>query len=123
MADIVVMGATVKCSFGQGPGTASLVLVPTMIDGTSKAIATTSDNTMMNIATFGMCTTASNPAVSAAQGAPSACIPVITAPWSPGSSTVTVGGKAALTSDSTCTCSYGGMITVDKAGQSDITSG
>ena len=123
MADIVVMGATVKCSFGQGPGTASLVLVPTMIDGTNMAIATTQDNTIMNIATFGMCTTASNPAVSAAQGAPSACIPVITAPWSPGSPTVTVGGKAALTSDSMCNCSYGGMITVDKAGQSAITTG
>jgi hypothetical protein len=123
MSELVVMGATVKCTFGQGPGTATLSLLPTMIDGTSKTIATTSDNAILNISTFGMCTTASNPAVWAAQGAPSAGIPVITAPGSPGSSTVKVGGKAALTKDSTCNCSYGGVITVDNAGQSKITTG
>jgi hypothetical protein len=123
MAQVVVMGASVKCAMAQPPGKASLVLVPNMVNGTSKTVATIQDFSITNIATFGMCTTPSNPAVSAAQGAPSACIPVIAAPWSPGASTVTGGGKPALTSDSTCMCSYGGTITVEDAGQSDITTG
>jgi uncharacterized Zn-binding protein involved in type VI secretion len=123
MAQLVVMGASAKCSFAQPPGTASLVLVPNMINGKSKTVATIQDNAITNLATFGMCTAPTNPAVIAAQGAPSACIPVITAPWAPGSATVTVGGKPALTSDSKCLCSYLGNIEIQDAGQSDITTG
>jgi hypothetical protein len=123
MAQLVVMGASVKCALAQPPGKASLVLVPNMVNGTNQTVATVQDFAMPNIATFGMCTSPSNPAVAAAMGSPSACIPVITAPWSPGAPTVTVAGQPALTSDSTCMCSYGGTITVDDAGQSDITTG
>lgn len=49
------------------------------------------------------------------------CIPVIAAPWTPGSAKVTVGGTPALTSDSRCTCSWGGSISVTSAGQTTVT--
>jgi hypothetical protein len=81
---------------------------------------------MTNVPPFGACTTLSNPqvasATSAAQGVltPQPCLPVITAPWSPGSSKVMVGGTPALTSDSMCTCSYGGQISITNPGQTTV---
>jgi hypothetical protein len=84
-------------------------------------------STMVNIAPFGMCTTPSNPQVAAATSAalgvltPQPCIPVITAPWTPGSPKVSAGGVPALTSTSTCLCAWGGSITIVAAGQAKVT--
>ena len=123
MAQLVVMGAKAKCSMAVPGVTASLVLVPNMINGKSQSIATIQDFSMTVMATFGQCTSPSNPAVAAAQGSPVPCVPAIAAPWTPGSSTVTIGGKPALLSSDTCTCTLGGSISIDDAGQSEITSG
>ena len=45
------------------------------------------------------------------------CTPVIPAPWTPGSPTVMVQGRPALTNTSTCLCAYGGLITIAMPGQ------
>ena len=90
-------------------------------------MAVTTDFTVANIATFGMCQSIANPAVSSATSAamgvltPMPCVPVITAPWSPGSSQVKVGGIAALTNNSKCMCSYGGNISITSPGNTAVT--
>jgi hypothetical protein len=72
----------------------------------------------VNIAPFGMCTTQANPqvasATAAAQGVltPMPCMPVVTAPWSQGSTVVMIREKKALTVSSTCNCAWTGIIEV-----------
>lgn len=124
MSEIVVGGAELKCPLGK-PGQATLVVAPTpMVNAGRGTVATIMDFApMKNIPTFGNCTSPQNPQVAAAQGAPQPCLPVITDPWKPGSATVLVGSLAALTSDSTCICKWGGVITVKSAGQQDTTTG
>jgi hypothetical protein len=125
MAQLVVAGATLKCSNAQpSPGTATLQLVPNMVTGKSQTVATIQDYQLSNIATFGMCQAPTNSKVIAAQGSPAPCTPVIVAPWVSGSPTVTVGGQPALTSDSICTCTDGfGLIEVKDPRQTEISTG
>ncbi|GAB2460544.1 hypothetical protein GCM10027265_07080 [Jatrophihabitans fulvus] len=87
-----------------------------MIEG--KPAATITDCApMVNVPPFGMCTTLSNPTVASATAAalgvltPMPCVPVTT-PWKPGAIKTMLGGKPALTSSSTCQCSWGGVITI-----------
>ena len=118
----VVNGAMLACTFGAAPGT--LTVLPTartMIEG--QPAASIMDMTpMVNIAGFGMCLSPSNPQVAAATAAalgvltPQPCIPVTTAPWTPGAAQTMVGGNPALTSSSMCNCMWGGVISVSNPG-------
>lgn len=129
MAQQVVNGAQLQCSFGTTPG--ALVVTPENRTNAGQVpAATILDNVpMRNVMPFGMCTTLSNPqvaaATSAAQGVltPQPCIPVTTAPWSPGSAKVMVGGRPALHSNCRLTCQWGGMISVINAGQQTVNVG
>jgi len=47
---------------------------------------------------------------------PMPCVPVVAAPWVPGSTTVMIGNKPALNSDSTCMCNWGGVIKINMPG-------
>lgn len=131
MGEIVVNGAMLACARAVPPGTTTLVVLPTpRVQSGNQPVATIMDNKpMANIPSFGMCTAELNPTVIAATSAalgvktPGACAPVIAAPWAPGASTVMVGNKPALTSDSSCMCTYGGKITVKAAGQKTTTTG
>lgn len=111
----VGMGAMCQCSFGVAP--ASLVVPPdamVMVEGVPAA--TIMNSTPANIATFGMCTTLSNPTVASATAAalgvltPMPCVPVLT-PWIPVSMTL-IGGQPALTASCTTICAYGGEIQI-----------
>lgn len=121
MSKLVVHGAQLSCSKGTSPG--SLSILPTVqMTGDDQNIATVDDyKPMVNIPTFGMCTTQANPqvaaATSAAQGVltPQPCIPVTTSAWSPGASIVTVDGVKALTKDSTVSCQWSGSISISTA--------
>jgi hypothetical protein len=81
---------------------------------------------MVNIPTFGMCMTPTNPQVAAATTAalgvltPQPCIPVVPAPWTPGAPTVLVGGQPALDNTSTAMCTWGGVITITMPGQMTV---
>ena len=115
-------GAMTLCSFGAAPGT--LNVVPAGITAGPAPIATVTDIVpFLNIAPFAMCTSLANPAVASATAAalgvltPMPCTPVIPAPWQPGSPTVQVQGRPALTNLSTCQCAYGGVITIAVPGQ------
>ena len=117
MAFCVCGGATLNCSFGMTPSVLNVLPVSRVMSSTP--VATIMDNIpMTNIMPFGMCRNPANPAVAAATAAamgvltPMPCIPVTTAPWMPGSPTVLIGGKPALSNSSKLMCMYGGVIQI-----------
>ncbi|MFP4311470.1 MAG: DUF4280 domain-containing protein [Nitriliruptoraceae bacterium] len=126
MPPIVTMGALLTCSFGVAP--ASLVVTPeNRVSAGPLPAATIMDNIpLKNIMPFGMCTSLSNPTVASATAAalgvltPMPCVPVIPAPWAPGSPTVSYGGKPTLTSACQAQCAYGGVITISSPGQTSV---
>lgn len=126
MPQLVVLGATLQCSFGVAPS--SLVVLPaSCVMGQSVPAANIMDNVpMTNIMPFGMCNSIANPTVAAATAAalgvltPMPCIPATPAPWAPGSATVLLGKMPALTNTCTCNCMWGGVITIVNPGETTI---
>ncbi len=123
MSQLVIGSANLKCSFGASASSLS-VLPSNKVDCENLAVATVQDyKPNVNVMPFGMCRSMSNPqvasATAAAQGVltPQPCVPVVTAPWSPGSSSVNVGNEAALTDDSKCNCQWGGVVEIAGPGQ------
>lgn len=131
MSEIVVNKATLACDKAVPPGTSTLVVLPaSLVNAGSMPVATIMDyKPLVNVPPFGMCTSQANPATAAATSAalgtptPGPCMPNLPAPWTPGSSTVMVGNKPALTSNSTCKCLAGGSISIKAAGQKDTKTG
>lgn len=125
MGQAVCGGASLQCSFGAAPGT--LMVLPANRVMTAMPIANIMDNKpMVNILPFGMCNSMANPQVAAATAAalgvltPMPCIPVTSAPWTPGSPTVQVGNMPALNNTSKCMCNWGGVIQITSPGQTTI---
>ncbi len=123
MPNHVCMGAALQCTFGVAPS--SLVVLPVNKVMTSYVpAANIMDNKpMVNIMPFGMCQSPSNPVVAAATAAalgvltPMPCIPATTAPWAPGAPTVLLANMPALDDTSKLMCMWGGVISVNFAGQ------
>jgi hypothetical protein len=124
MSKIVVGGAELICPFG-APKKGTLKVAPTpQVESGKGTVATIMDFApLKNVPKFGNCTSPTNPQVIAAQGAPQPCLPVITSPWTPGSPTVQVGDMPALTSDSTCLCTWGGGVISVNDAKADVTTG
>ena len=120
MGICVCMGANLQCSFGAAPSTL-IVNSQTTVLVASKPAATIMDcRPMGNIPPFGMCSCPANPATvkpPPVMFAPAPCVPVITAPWTPGSPTVLLGGSPALNNSSKLMCAWGGVISVLNPGQ------
>ncbi len=121
----VCMGATLQCSFGAAPST--LAVLPKNRTLTQTPDANIMDNIpLVNIMPFGMCSSATNPAVIAATAAalgvftPAPCVPVIPAPWMPGAPTVLIGNMPALDNTCTLTCAWAGVIQITNAGQTTV---
>ncbi|HEU0201410.1 MAG TPA: DUF4280 domain-containing protein [Burkholderiaceae bacterium] len=122
MANQVVMGAMLQCTFGMAPS--SLVVIPAArVLAEGPPAATIMDHVpMANILPFGMCNSPANPTVAAATAAamgvltPMPCIPVTSAPWVPGAPTVLIGNKPALNNTSKCMCNWGGVISITNPG-------
>jgi hypothetical protein len=121
----VCMGASLQCSFGAAPST--LAVLPKNRVLTQTADANIMDNVpLVNIMPFGMCSSATNPAVIAATSAalgvftPAPCVPVTPAPWAPGAPTVLIANIPAL--DNTCKlmCAWAGVIQIVNAGQTTV---
>lgn len=124
MGQQVVTGAILQCSFGMTPSALMVIPMglPVMVGGILGA--TIMDFVpIANIPPFGMCSSLANPMVSAATAAalgvltPMPCIPVTVAPWVPGSPTVLINNFPALNNSSKCFCSWGGVISINFAGQ------
>lgn len=126
MSLAVCMGAMCACSFGAAPS--PLVVTPEnrTVAGAMPA-ATIMDNIpMKNIMPFGMCSSLANPTVAAATAAalgvltPMPCIPVVPAPWVPGSPTVLIGNKPALNQTCKAMCAWGGVIQITNPGVTNV---
>jgi hypothetical protein len=111
-----------QCSFGSAP-TPLKILPTSMINVEKMRAATVMDNVPnVNVGPFGTCNSLANPAVASATAAafgvltPQACTPVTTAPWTPGSPTVSIGKKKALTNTCTLQCQWGGTIIISNPG-------
>lgn len=118
MAQPVVMGDNLMCSFGVAP--APLTVLPmNRVMVQNKPMANVMDNKpFVNILPFGVCSSLANPTTATLTAAalgvltPGPCTPVIPAPWVPGAPTVLVANMPALNSTSKCMCAYGGVISV-----------
>lgn len=127
MGNLVCGGAMCACSFGMAPSV--LMVTPENKTLTTQPIATIMDNVpMKNIMPFGMCSSMANPTVAAATAAalgvltPMPCMPVIPAPWAPGTVKVLIAGKPALTSVSKVMCAYAGVIQISNPGTMTIST-
>ena len=125
MGMCVCGGAMCACSFGMAPS--ALMITPENKTVSAMPLATVMDNIpMKNVMPFGMCTSLSNPTVASATSAalgvltPMPGIPVLTAPWTPGSPTVLIGGRPALNQASKLTCAWGGMIQITNPAVTNI---
>lgn len=120
--------AMLKCAFALPPGTSVFTVLPLnrVLTENQPAANIMDFVPMLNIMTFGMCTSQSNPTVAAATAAalgtptPAPCIPVTTMPWKPGAPTVLIANFPALDNSSTCQCMWGGVITVVNPGQKTV---
>lgn len=118
MPQLVSMGATLKCSFGAAPS--KLIVSPeNRVIGEGPPAANILDHLpMKNITPFGMCNSIMNPTVAAATAAalgkltPMPCVPATLKPWVPGAPNVLIANQPLLDSISTCTCQWGGVVTI-----------
>jgi len=123
MGEQVTSGAMLMCAFGMAPGTLTVLPVNRTMVGGNPAATIMDQVPMVNIGTFGMCMSIANPTVAAATSAamgvltPMPCIPVIPAPWAPGSPTVMIGNLPALNNSSQCMCAWAGVIQITMPGQ------
>ncbi|WP_448071461.1 DUF4280 domain-containing protein [Georgenia yuyongxinii] len=113
-----VATATLQCSFGVAPTVLNVLPVSRVLIEGRPAATITDSVPLVNIPTFGMCQSPSNPTVAAATAAamgvltPMPCVPATGMPWAGGAATTTVGGKPALTAGATSSCAYGGVIQI-----------
>jgi hypothetical protein len=123
MAIQVVSGATLMCSFGVAPSALNVLPLNRTMTGGPPAANIMDNKPIVNIPPFGMCTSLANPTVAAATAAalgvltPMPCMPVIPAPWVPGSPTVLIGNMPALNNSSKCMCAWAGVISIVVPGQ------
>lgn len=125
MGMLVCGGAMLQCTFGTAPSVFN-VLPQSQVVNVMAAANIMDNKPMVNIMPFLMCSNPANPTVAAATAAalgvltPMPCIPVIPAPWVPGSPTVLIGGQPAVNDSSQLVCAYGGVISVKSPGQTTI---
>lgn len=111
MAFQVTSGSMLICDKGTAPGALTVLPVNRTVVGGTPAATILDSVPGVNIPTFGMCTSMSNPVVIAMGGA-APCTPATGTPWMPGAAGVVIGAPLALTSLGQCLCSLGGTIRV-----------
>ncbi len=125
MSFVVCNGAMCQCTFGVAPCSLIVTSNQKTLSG-GMPIATIKDYQVANLPGFGMCQSLANPTVASATAAamgvltPQPCIPMISAPWVPGSLTVLVGGTPALNNSSKTMCNWAGVISITNPGQQTV---
>lgn len=124
MADsYVCSGATMRCSMGTSQ--AKLTVLPSRtIFLTGQPMANISDHlSMVNLAPFGRCRSLGFPATASATAAahgkltPMPCMHNTPFPWMGGKNDYIIKGDPALLKSSTCSCMWGGTISITDDGQ------
>lgn len=117
--------AVLQCSFGVAPP--PMNVLPKAQAQVLLPLAGILDNApMVNVPTFGMCSSLANPTVAAATSAalgvltPMPCVPCVPAPWLPGAPNILVSNAPAVTSDCKLMCAYGGVIQIVMPGQVQV---
>ena len=119
-------GCSLTCTFGAAPATFMVPPLSRVMTVNQPAATIMNNVPMMNVLPFGMCSSILNPAVAAAPAAPlgvltpSACIPMIPAPWVAGNPTVQVGEMPLLRVSDKLFCAYGGVIAFGPPGQTTV---
>lgn len=126
-SQMVTSGAVLQCSMGVAPST-FIVLPVNRVTACDLPAGTIMDNKpILNVPPFGMCQSEVNPAVIAATAAasgtptPAPCVPVLVAPWDPGTPTVTIANLPALDTSCRLMCAWAGQITVTQPAQMTVT--
>lgn len=121
----VCSGATMRCSMGTSQAKLTVLPVRTVFL-TGQPMANISDHlTMVNLAPFGRCRSLGFPATAAATAAahgkltPMPCSHNTPFPWMGGKNDYIVKGDPALLKSSTCSCMWGGTISIVDDGQKD----
>lgn len=126
MADsYVCSGATMRCTMGTSQ--AKLRVLPSRVTYlTGQPYANISDHlSMINLAPFGRCRSLGFPATASATAAnhghltPMPCMHNTPFPWMGGKNDYIVKGNPALLRSSTCSCLWGGTISITDNGQKD----
>jgi len=120
------MGATLRCIFGLAPS--KLIVLPiNRVFTNGKPDANIGDHLPdVNIQSFGLCSSPTNPAVIAETAAalgvptPALCEPMTPAPWIPGAATILLGNQPSLSSDSKLMCVWTGMISIIEPGEETV---
>lgn len=126
MGNLVCMGAQCQCSFGNAPSSIAVLPNNKVMTNNVPAANIMDNKPMVNVMTFGMCSSMSNPTVASATAAamgvltPMPCVPVLTAPWTPGAPTVLIGGQPALNNSSKLICAWGGNISINNPGENNV---
>jgi hypothetical protein len=109
---MVTSGAVLGCSCSLGAPGVLNVLPPRLAANVNDWVP------LVNISSFGVCMSPTNPQVAAATAAalgeltPSPCIPVAASAWNGGSPNIQAGGAPALQPSSTLQCMWGGTIAI-----------
>lgn len=125
MATAVVSGASLQCTMGMAPGQLLVTSQATVLVGGTPAATIMDAAPMTNVTPCGMCTSMANPQVAAATAAalgvltPMPCVPAPAGIWTC-AGTPMIGGKPALSTDATLTCSYGGCVRITSPGQMKV---
>ena len=126
MAMAVNMGAQCMCTFGTGPAPIKVTSQSKVLEDGKPAATIQDAAPLTNVGPFAMCTTQTNPAVSAATAAalgvptPAPCVPVTAGMWIQPNTKVLIDGKPILTQDCKLMCTYGGQITITNPGQTKV---
>lgn len=117
---LVTAGAMLMCPMGTVP--TPLVVEPegAMVGAPAPAATIMNFVPFMNIEGFGVCHSPGNPACLNPTGE-GPCVPAIVAPWAPGAPNVLINDVPALTNDSVCECTLGGVIEITEPGQVSVT--
>lgn len=124
MADsYVCSGATIRCTMGTSPSKLTVLPIRAVFL-TEKPMANISDHlSMVNLAPFGCCRSLGFPPTAAATAAahgvltPMPCMHNTPFPWMGGKNDYLIKGTPALLRSSTCSCLWGGSISIMDDGQ------
>lgn len=100
----------IQCMWGSAPMPLTVVPTGTVVNAVNMLAANVSAFApTANIPPFGQCMSMTNPvnAAFATTGVYQPCVPIVTAPWTPGCTATKINGLPALNTTNTCFCTIG----------------